>query len=125
MPTTLYRAAAPGLTAITGLTSWTTSSAYAAEYAAGRVLGFGGRCLYRGTATGLVIDLRVDARDVLLALGLDLDDYTDETPQDLYRALAGVFRAHGYQWAAFRERPEPEYDEWLLVGDDTVAVSLA
>ncbi|MFI5793810.1 hypothetical protein [Streptomyces sp. NPDC051677] len=120
---TLYRADAPGLSVIEGLTSWTSSREHALDYASGRFLVFGGPCLYRAEVdAGSVLDARGSLRQTLDEMGLDLDDYPNESPQDLCRALANIFRAHGHLWIAFRERPEPEFDEWLYLGDWPVAV---
>ncbi len=123
MKVTLYRAEPRGTRQVDGLTSWTTSRAHAEEYTY-RFVRCGGRQLYRAEVTvGRLLDLRRDPRRQLLrATGLDLDDYDDKS-QDLYRALANVFRAHGFEWVAFGERPEPTYDESLFLGAGAVPVT--
>jgi hypothetical protein len=112
----LYRA--DGGKAGGGLSSWSSSVDHVHEYRAGRFLGFGGQRLRATTVNEKgrdVLDLRSNAHQVMLDAGLvDLHDY-EGSLQDVLRDLANLFRAHGYRWVAFRERPEVDYDEWLRI----------
>lgn len=119
----LYKAAPAGLTFIEGLRSWSSSKGHATEYSSGRFIGFGGRCLYEADVdVSRSLDMRADFAAGLELVGLDAADYPHESPQDLCRDLGNVFRGHGLEWVAFRERPEPEYDEWLYLGAAPIKV---
>jgi hypothetical protein len=124
---TLYRAGAPGLHEVEGLTSWTTSKEHALDYAGGRFHHFGGPCLYRAEAeAGTVFDARPGLGRALRDLGLDLGDYPHEPPHDLLRNLAPVLRSDGYAWAAFSDLDTPPgWDEWIYLGTRPVPVTPA
>ena len=118
----LYKAGPAGLKDVASPSSWTTSLDHAVEYAAG-THGPHTPCLYVVDLppTARVLDLRAGAADGLAEhVGLDLDDYQFQELQDLLRDVAPVIRASGCEWVAFHDRPEPDYDEWLYIGDQPV-----
>lgn len=76
--------------------------------------------LYRATR----LDLRTDPWKVLGdEFGLDRGDYgPGELDHEIFWSLARVFSAAGYVWVEFLSGRAADFEEWMHLGSDPLAV---
>ncbi|SFL08856.1 hypothetical protein SAMN05216275_1534 [Streptosporangium canum] len=102
------------------------------RYVTGEFEGYGGPHLYvTEVKASLIVDLRPceeyeKLRSVVIDLvGFDLNDLPIDLGyyHDLFREVAPIARARGFQWLAFcDEYPFSNVEEWLYLGSDPLPV---